>query len=66
MGMESGGYFCKCSRVNPANSGRYPCRSASVKVDMVGLNIAAWAKVMSSAGFAVPLAALALALAVGV
>jgi len=47
------------AKVNPTNSSRCPCWSASAKVERMGLNMAACAKATSSAGFSVPMAALA-------
>jgi len=65
MAMDWGGCFCRCSRVNPANSGKYLHCKASASVDNAGLNMAACANATSSAGLAVPLAALVLACVVG-
>jgi len=45
--------------VNPTNSVRCPCLSASARVESTRLNMAACTNATNSAGFAVPLAALA-------
>jgi len=72
MAMDFGGCCCSWSKVNPKNSGRYPCHDASVRVESARLNTASSANATSLAGFAVPrigfmvpLAALTQALALG-
>ncbi len=56
---EIGGYWQRVSRVSPTNASTWPCCRASSNVDKARLKRAAWAKVMRSAGEALPMAALA-------